>query len=82
MFRTFQPYTRAELAAAEACSRPPPPRGLMVLVDWRNQAASAYRARAIPGRVPLDAMGPVGLLNLVFTKQGVDKCKRHESTSM
>ena len=76
VFRTFQPFTCAELAAAEESSRPPPPQGLVVRVDWRNLAASAYRARAIPGRVPLDAMGPVGLLNLVFAKQGVDKCKR------
>ena len=59
-----------------ASSRPPPPRGLVVRVDWRNQATSAYRARAIPGRVPLDAMGTVGLLNLLFTEQGVDKSKR------
>ena len=48
----------------------------MVRVDWRNPAASAYRARAIPGRVPLDAMGLVGLMNLIFTKQGIVKCKQ------
>ena len=45
-------------------------------MDWCNPAASAYCARAIPGRVLLDAMGPVGLLNLIFTKQGIVKCKQ------
>ena len=33
VFRTFQPYTLAELAATEASCRPPPPRGLVVRVD-------------------------------------------------